>query len=89
MGSHVLREAKRLRRPLDIPPHSLSRPVLFGVRAPGKYPVFPGVRPQIIQKRPRQIDALFLPGFLLRDEELGLELVRFEAQHVGNPQARV
>ncbi len=86
---HILRQPKRPRRPLHVPPHRLSRPVL-PVIPPGKNPLSPtGFRTQLRNQPVRQIDPTPLPRLLLHNPELPPDLPRAQRQNVADPQARV
>ena len=86
---HILRQPKRPRRPLHVPPHRLSRPVL-PVIPPGENPLSPtGFRKQLRNQPVRQIDPTPLPRLLLHNPELPPDLPRAQRQNVADPQARV
>ena len=85
MRRDVLRQPKRLRRPLHILPYSLACPVL-PVIPPRKYPFSPtGLRTHLRNQSVRQIHPAALPRLLLDDPELPRDLPRAQLQNVADP----
>lgn len=82
----ILRQPKGRRSPFYIVPHRLPRPMLFPVIPTLENPIFPGVPPEIVQQRHGQAHAPPLPGFRLGDPENRLQLIRFQAQDIRNPE---
>lgn len=86
---HILRQPERLRSPLHVTPHRLTRSVL-PVIPPGKNPLSPtGFRTQLRNQLVWQIDPTPLPRLLLHNPELPPDLPRAQRQNVADPQARV
>lgn len=89
MRGHILRQPERLRRPLHILPHRLTRSVL-PVIPPGKNPLSPtGFRTQLRNQPVRQIDPTPFPRLLLHNPKLPPDLPRAQRQNVADPQPRV
>lgn len=85
---HVLVETEHLRRPLDIFPNRLTCPVSFPA-ATGERPHFPGLPEDRRPQRLRQAHHAPLFRFLFRDPKAGLNLLRFEIEHVPHPEPGV
>lgn len=85
---HVLVEAEHLRRPLDIFPNRLPCAVPFPA-ATGERPHLPGLPKDRRPQRLRQTDHAALFRFLFRDPKTGLNLLRFEIEHVPHPKPGV
>lgn len=85
---HVLVETEHLRRPLDIFPNRLPCAVSFPAST-GERPHFPGLPEDRRPQRLRQTDHAPLFRFLFRDPKAGLNLLRFEIEHVPHPEPGV
>ena len=82
----ILRQPKRLGGPFHVPPYCLTCAVLIRPSGTLKDPHPPCLLSQLLEQRRSQIYPAPLPGLLLGDPELGLELIGPQLHHITNPQ---